>query len=153
MPHPLTPRRVRARAAGAGLAAVLAATVGCGPVDVTRARLQNDLGPTFENMYVLQQRLLGNGNVNPPAATGVARCSKGGPSVPDRGPGDWLCQVRWPGPDGIVRPLGYDVRVQPTGCYTAQGPASFVGQQLITTQGGGRVTNPLFEFDGCFDTT
>jgi hypothetical protein len=41
------------------------------------------------------------------------------------------------------------------GCYTADGdgPADLNGQQMIVAADGATVTNPLWEFDGCFDTT
>jgi hypothetical protein len=134
-----------------GAAAVLA---GCGHVDVTRARLQGDFGPTFRNMYLLQQHLLGNTELTVPARVSKASCVKGGRGTPDEGPGDnWSCRVDWPAPDGHIEGLTYEVSVKPEGCYTAQGPATYVGQQTMRAADGRSVTNPLFEFDGCLDTS
>lgn len=141
-------RRLPLAAAGAAGAALLL-TAGCGPVDVTRARLEAQVGPTFRNMYVLQQRLLGHTELAVPARTSVASCIKGSASTPDQGPGDWTCQVHWPAADGRLQTLSYDVKVQPVGCYTAQGPALLVGAQYLHAVDGRTVPNPLYEFDGC----
>lgn len=127
----------------------LLATAGCGSVDVTRSRLEAQVGPTFRNMYVLQQHLLGHTELVVPARTSAASCLKGSRSTPDSGPGDWTCQVHWPAPDGQSQTLSYDVKVQPVGCYTAQGPALIVGAQYLHAVDGRTVPNPLYEFDGC----
>jgi hypothetical protein len=136
-----------------GAAALLSAAAGCGPAAITRTNLQGDFGPTFANMYVLQQRLLGNPSVTADAQLRTATCARGGPETPDRGPGnDWSCQVYWPlAPAGQAQTVSYDVEAKPTGCYTAQGPANEVGQQTIRAADGRMVTNPLFEFYGCLD--
>jgi hypothetical protein len=140
-------------AASAAVAAV-AVLAGCGPVDITRAKLQADFGPTFRNMYVLQQHLLGNTPLTVPARTSKASCSKGGTGTADQGPGDnWVCLVDWPAPDGHIEGLGYEVSVKPEGCYTAQGPATYVGQQTMRAADGRSVPNPLFEFYGCLNTS
>jgi hypothetical protein len=132
-------------------AALAAGTAGCGTVDITRSKLQNDVGPTYRNMYVLQHRLLGQDTSTPPQLS-AASCSKGGPKTPDQGPGDdWTCQVYWP-VNGILRTLSYEVQVKATGCYTAQGPAYNVGQQNLPTADGRTVVNPLYAFDGCLNT-
>lgn len=133
------------------LLALLPALAGCGASDITRARLQDDLGPTYRNMYVLQHRLLGQ-PADAPAQLATADCVKGGPDTPDTGPGDdWTCQVYWPA-SGTLRTLSYEVQVKATGCYTAQGPAYDVGQQNLRTPDGRTVPNPLYAFDGCLDT-
>jgi hypothetical protein len=132
-------------------AALLAGTTACGTVDITRSRLQDDVGPTFRNMYVLQHRLLGQDTATP-AELSAANCTKGGPRTPDQGPGDdWTCQVYWP-VNGTLQTLTYEVQVKATGCYTAQGPVSNVGQQYLHTADGRTVVNPLYAFDGCLNT-
>jgi hypothetical protein len=140
-------RRLLLALAAAGGTLLVAA--GCGPVDVTRSRLEAQVGPTFRNMYVLQQHLLGHTELVVPARTSAASCIKGSRSTPDSGPGDWTCQVHWPAPDGQLQTLSYDVKVQPVGCYTAQGPALLVGAQYLHAVNGRTVPNPLYEFDGC----
>ena len=125
---------------------------GCGNGGITRASLQAGVGPTFRNMYLVQQRWLGHDDPYTTADTSVASCTKGGPSTPDSGPGDdWVCVVHWPSPSGITEPISYDVRVQPDGCYTADGPATTIGQQTMQTAAGKTVPNPLYAFDGCLN--
>ncbi|GAA4216412.1 hypothetical protein [Actinocatenispora rupis] len=129
---------------------LLAMLAGCGTPTITAARLSADLGPTYRNMYVFQQQLLGHGRVPTSADTAWSRCTRGGSSTSDSGAGDgWSCLVHWPAPDGHTETLAYEVSVAPDGCYTAQGPSGYVGQQTLTTPDGRRVTNPLYEFDGC----
>jgi hypothetical protein len=131
--------------------ALLAGATGCGTVDITRSKLQNDVGPTFRNMYVLQHRLLGQ-DTAASAQLSAATCTKGGPRTPDQGPGDdWTCQVYWP-VNNALQTLTYEVQVKATGCYTAQGPANDVGQQNLRTADGRTIVNPLYAFDGCLNT-
>ncbi len=132
-------------------AAVLALTLlvsGCAGPSVTSSRLQDAVGLSFSRLYVLQQHELGH-DVAPPDATSV--CVRNG-SAALTGAGSWTCAVHFPYPDGHVEPLSFDVEVQPVGCYTAAGPPAAVGQQKMRTAAGTTVTNPLFTFDGCFDT-
>ena len=131
------------------VAALGATTSGCGGGDLTKTRLEHALGPAFRHLYVLQQTEL-NGSDSGQAPDSWANCKKGGPHTPDRGSGgDWVCVVRWPSGGGITKPISYEVNVQPGGCYTAQGPASLVGQQQLHGADGKQHTNPLYEFDGC----
>jgi hypothetical protein len=51
-------------------------------------------------------------------------------------------------------PEGYgkfEVTAHSNGCYTAGGPSKLVGFQMMTDRHGHQVTNPVYEFDGCFD--
>ncbi|GLY84994.1 hypothetical protein [Actinoallomurus iriomotensis] len=147
----MTSNRTRPLAALLTGAALLAASAGCGTVDITRAKLQDDVGPTYRNMYVLQHRLLGQ-DADAPAQLATADCAKGGPETPDEGPGDdWTCQVYWP-VNGTLQTLSYEVQVKATGCYTAQGPAYNVGRQDLHDPDGRTVPNPLYAFDGCLNT-
>lgn len=137
--------RLGQAAAVTGLAVLLA---GCGGPAVTSSRLQDAVGVSFSRLYVLQQNELGH-DVTPPDATST--CVRNG-SAALTGAGSWTCAVHFPYPDGHVEPLSFDVEVQPVGCYTAAGPPAAVGGQKIRTATGVTVTNPLFVFDGCFDT-
>jgi hypothetical protein len=74
--------------------------------------------------------------------------------------GDWTCQVYWP-VNGTLQTLTYEVQVKATGCYTAQGPVSNVGQQylhtadgrtVVNTADGRTVVNPPYAFDGWLNT-
>lgn len=149
----MTPRTRTAPAAVSAVlsAAVLLGAAGCGPSAITRARVEHAVGPAYRNLYVLQQTAV-HGSLDSEPPDTWARCAKGGPGTPDRGPGDdWVCLVHWPSGGGITRPISYELHVLPTGCYTAQGPAASVGQQQLEGADGRRHTNPLYEFDGCFD--
>jgi hypothetical protein len=132
--------------------ALLTTACEAGTSGITSGVLQADIGPTFRNMYLVQQRWLGHDDPYTTRDTSTATCTKGGPSTPDAGPGDdWVCVVHWPSPSGITEPIAYDVRVAPGGCYTAQGPAPVIGQQTMPTVDGPTVPNPLYEFDGCLE--
>lgn len=52
---------------------------------------------------------------------------------------------------GGGRQLGAD-NVQSNGCYKAESPPAYVGQQTIRDVHGHTVTNPLFVVYGCFNT-
>jgi hypothetical protein len=165
-------KRVRGRRASArtvavaALAAVLlAGTAGCGGPDITRARLEASIASTFVNLYNLQQHVqAGTSDSLPSGGTGISdslvfdpapHCTEGGKEVTVGTPGgDWACRVLWPSPatETLVR-IEYEVTVVPSGCYTAQGPSTLVGQQKMQGADGRTHTNPLYEFDGCFDTT
>jgi hypothetical protein len=139
----------------AAIVAVLLGVAGCGTSGITDDRLNNAVAPTFANLYVLQQSLRGR-KVTAASMHAKAVCTKGGPSTADRGAGnDWVCAVTWfkTGPD-ITETASYQVHVQTNGCYTADGdgPADLNGQQMIVAADGATVTNPLWEFDGCFAT-
>ncbi|GAA4636971.1 hypothetical protein GCM10023196_088950 [Actinoallomurus vinaceus] len=143
-------------ATNAALAAVLLATTGCGSSGITRDRLNIAVAPTFANLYVLQQSLRGR-TVTTASMHAKAACAKGGPTTPDQGAGnDWTCTVTWfnVGP-AVPETASYQLHVQTNGCYSADGdgPADLNGQQMIVAADGATVTNPLWEFDGCFDTT
>ena len=47
-------------------------------------------------------------------------------------------------------PVSYDVSVQSNGCYKAQSPPAFVGQQTMSDADGNSVVNPLYVIYGCF---
>ena len=105
--------------------ALLALAGNWGPPGVTAARLQASLTPAFNNISLLQQRLIGR--VVPAAAKldVVPYCTRH--SGPRHGPGDWSCtlNVFIPQPGKLPfqeTPVTYDVSVQANGCYKAQSP-------------------------------
>ncbi len=146
---------VRVSVAVAAVIAVLAIAGNWGPVGVTAKRLQNDMTPTFNKLTLLQQKQLGR--VVPAGAklNVIPSCSRRG-STP-RGPGDWVCtmNVYIPQPGAVPfqqTPVTYDVSVQSDGCYKAQSPPAFIGQQLMRDANGHSVVNPLYTIYGCFNT-
>lgn len=144
--------RARALVAVAALTVVLG---GCGGSSITATRLQDSVAPTFANLYVRQQAERGKPGGAAADLQAQATCSRADTASTDHGAGsDWVCAVQWlvAGPG---TPVGatYDVSVKPNGCYTADGPASVVGQQTLISAAGSAVVNPLWQFSSCFDTT
>ena len=122
--------------------------------DVTRARLERSLPQVFANIYVQQAALLGHKGVTVQSMKAKAQCDKGGPNVPDRGPGaDWICVMSWhdKNVDETLMPGKFEINAHSNDCYTAGGPSKLVGLLTITDKNGKDVPNPAFEFDGCFD--
>lgn len=148
-----------------GLLAVGAAASvlsGCGDSGVSRDRVQNAFGPTFARLYVQQQHARGR-IVRADAVDPRTSCRRGAPAdqtdtaATGSGAGeDWSCLVTYlvdgPSTPNAVR---YSLNVKSNGCYTADGdgPLEVNGQQTLVTPSGDTVTNPLWSFDGCFDTT
>lgn len=133
--------------------ALLVGLTACGSGGITATRVDASVAPTFANLYVLQQAQNGAA-VSVEALHSQARCTRGDQSTPDRGAGeDWVCQVQWIKQGPAV--ATYSLHVQTNGCYTAEGdgPADVNGSPTITTRRGDVVANPLYKFDGCFDTT
>jgi hypothetical protein len=140
-----------------GVAVALSITACGGSTSaVTRPRLERSLERSFANLDVKQAQLLGHSGVSLNSLHPHAFCDKGGPGVPDVGPGsDWNCYMYFKDPnvpltDGTGK---FEMNVHSNGCYTAGGSSKVVGLITITDTKGKVVDNPTFEFDGCFDTT
>ncbi len=128
------------------------ALVGCGGNDVTSTRLEAAIGPTFANLYVQQATILGHLDVSVATVAAQAACDRGGPKVKDVGPGaDWICVIHFTDSAGAPQDGKFEVQVKSNSCYTAGGPSKLVGLATITDARGNEVTNPVFEFDGCFN--
>jgi hypothetical protein len=134
-------------------AAVVSAQAGTS--SVTRPRLERSLPTTFANLYVDQARIQGRTDLTPGSLHAQAMCDKAGAQNIDTGPGgDWVCLMSWTDPQVPMPPEGYgkfELNVHSNGCYTASGPSKLTGFLTITDTAGKEVTNPVFEFDGCFD--
>ncbi|HZU61668.1 MAG TPA: ABC transporter permease [Solirubrobacteraceae bacterium] len=145
---------VRASLAMAVVIALLAIAGNWGPTAVTASRLQTNLAAAFNSLTILQQQELGR-RVPPGASLNIVpTCSRRG-STP-RGPGDWVCTMTLytpqPGANPFQQtPVSYDVSVQSDGCYKAQSPPAFIGQQLMKAADGRTVVNPLYTIYGCFN--
>ena len=132
--------------------ASVVALAGCGGSDVTRARLEASLAPTFANLYVQQAAILGKPGVTVASTAAHAWCDKGGPKVADHGPGaDWICVIDFVDATRTEQAGKFELQVKSNSCYTAGGPSKLVGLVTITDTHGHDVPNPVFEFDGCFD--
>jgi len=145
---------VRVAVGSAALVAFLAIASNWGPAGDTAAKLKASLEPTFNNLTLLQQRELGR-VVAPGAKLNVlTNCSRRA-STP-AGPGDWICTldvfIPQPGAQPFQQtPVTYDVSLQSNGCYKAESPPTFVGQQTMKDAHGSQVVNPLFVIYGCFN--
>ncbi|MBV9802521.1 MAG: ABC transporter permease [Solirubrobacterales bacterium] len=145
---------VRVAVGSAVVIALLAVAGNWGPDGDTAARLKASITPAFNNLTILQQRELGR---FVPAGTKLnvlPSCSRRA-STPS-GPGDWICTldvfIPQPGADPFQQtPVTYDVSLQSNGCYKAESPPSFVGQQTMRDAAGHQVVNPLFVIYGCFN--
>ncbi len=142
---------VRAALGSATLVLVLAAASNLGPVAITQARLEASITVAFNRLTRLQQNELGRSASKAGELNDRTICvRRAGAS---RGPGDdWNCAVTIATPrPGELETVGYDVSVESDGCYKADAPTTFVGQQLMYDAHGHDVVNPLFTIYGCFD--
>lgn len=139
-------------AIGSLAAAVAGALIlsGCAS-SITQARLDNAVGPTFAHLYRLQHQIMGFPPVIDPQAS--AQCQRTGRGVPNSGAGDdWICQVSLVVAGQLQSAYTYDLSVKADGCYVADGSPGLVGGAMLTAANGQNQVNPLFAFDGCFDT-
>jgi ABC-2 type transport system permease protein len=138
--------------------ALIAVACSWGPPAVTAARLKSSITPAFNDLTLLQQRELGRNVPEGYQLNVISGCNRRSSSS-NTGPGDdWVCtmQVVVPQQQGglpfQITPVSYDVSVKSNGCYKADAPPSFVGQQKMKVPGGKTVVNPLFTIYGCFNT-
>jgi len=147
---------VQVAAAAVAVVALLVAAGNWGPAGITASRLKTSLIPAFERLTFLQQRELGR-TIVPGTKLDIVlpSCSHRG-SAP-RGPGDWVCTINVliPSSSGSLppqpTPVTYDVSVASDGCFKAESPPAFVGQQLMRDSSGDEVVNPLYTIYGCFN--
>jgi ABC-2 type transport system permease protein len=149
-----TPLRVAL--ALAGVIALLAIAGNWGPVGVTSARVQASFLSNFNNLTLLQQREVGRAVAsNAKLSILFPTCSRRG-STPT-GSGEWVCtfdvlsQATGPLPPQQTT-VSYELSVQSDGCYKAQSPPAFIGQQQMRDDHGQYVVNPLYTIYGCFNT-
>lgn len=148
---------VRVVVGSAALIAVLAAATSLGPAAITESRLEASMTPTFNSLTLLQQRLLGRSVPSGAKLRRLPTCRRraGTSQGPDD---DWVCTLDVFIPQAGAQPfqltpVTYDMSVKSNGCYKAEAPPSFVGQQLMRDARGHNVVNPLFTIYGCFDTS
>ena len=124
--------------------------VGCSS-QLTPAALAPSFATTFSGLYADQQSSLGRTDVTAAGLGAQAVCRRTGTAA--TGPGeDWTCSVTYR--DGVTSGTQvFEVQVKADGCWKADGPPSVQPAQLADAQTGLPLTNPLAEFDGCFDTS
>jgi len=135
--------------------AAVASLAGCATQDVTKARLEQSLAPTFANLYVQRAAILGESGITAAGVAASAQCDRGGPKVKDVGPGaDWICMVTFVDDNGQQQTGKFELQAKANSTYVAGGPTKLIGPVMITdAQSGQDVPNPVFEFDGAFDPT
>ena len=145
--------RLRTTVLAAGFAVVATGSLaGCGQPDVTRARLERAIAPTFADLYVQRAALLGESGVTVAGIDASAACDRGGPKVPDVGPGpDWICMIHFRDDQGLFQDGKFEVQAKADATYVAGGPSKLIGQAMLTDTHARDVPNPVFEFDGAFD--
>lgn len=135
----------------------LAAVSELGSTAITGGRLQASISQAFERLTILQQRELGRTVPGGSQLNLEPRCTRR--SGLRDGPGDdWICTLTVVSEQSGYNPLAftpvtYDVSVKSNGCYKADAPPSFVGQQTMVDAHGAHVVNPLYTIYGCFDAT
>jgi ABC-2 type transport system permease protein len=145
-----------ALAAGVVFLALIAA-ISSGSTTITRARLAGSISRNFEQLTLLQQRELGRSVPAHPRVDIKTNCARRGRAV--GGPGDdWVCTMTLRSAQTGYNPLelaqvAYEVSVKASGCYKADAPPAFVGEQTLSGARGARFVNPLVTIYGCFDTT
>ena len=142
---------IRLAALAVVIGAVLLATAGQGPTDLTAQRLQTSIAPTFASLsavrYEWQTGTPGEANV-PMAAT----CNRGAGTQKGSGAGDdWSCSIVDTRASDGAQPVTYDVTLKPDGCYTAE-TGMTLGALLVDNKQGKPFINPVYAFDGCFGT-
>lgn len=136
-------------AAAIGALWLVSATSGA---DVTRARLEASIVPTFANLYVQQGAILGFPDTTVASTNAHATCKKGGPTVADVGPGpNWICLITYHDHHHAMQTSKFEVKASADSCFTGGGIPTQIGSWTITDTKGHEVTNPVFEFDACFD--
>jgi hypothetical protein len=138
--------------AAVAVGAIIALTAAGSP-DVTRARVEKALAPTFANLYVQQAQILGIKGVTVASIGASASCDRGGPKVADVGSGsDWICMITFTDNTGAPQIGKFELQIRADSTYIAGGPSKLIGLQTITDTAGNDVPNPVFEFDGAIDT-
>jgi hypothetical protein len=142
--------------AGGLVAVLVVAVLRHGPGGVTGTRIEAAVAPTFANLIHVQRSILGMPPLEASTLRASAQCHKVGIAKETRGAGDWTCTLLWftPGQRTPLRDT-FDLSVTPDGCYTAtaDGAEAHLGGPTLTAPDGTTITNLLYTFDGCFDTS
>jgi hypothetical protein len=123
----------------------------CGRSAITADRIERAFEPTFANLVQVQLSWL---RVPPVTASDLdvtASCRRTAADV-EAGAGEWVCKVRWFGPDRQPLRDTFDLIVTPDGCYTATAEGEQLGGVTLRSRDGRDVRNLLHTFEGCFDT-
>ena len=121
-----------------------------GSPDITKARLERSLEPTFAHLYVQRAQILGETGITEAGIQPKASCDRGGPKVKDVGPGaDWICHITFIDDKGKQQDGKFEVQAKANSTYVAGGPTKLMGPPVITNKQTGKdVPNPTSEWDG-----
>ena len=140
---------MRARCAVAVVAAIAATS--CGSSAITAERIERAVEPTFANLVQVQMSRLAIPPLPTSAFDVTASCRRQATGS-EAGAGEWLCRLRWLGPDRQPLRDTFDVVVTTDGCYTATVEGEQLGGLTLRARDGREVRNLLHTFEGCFDT-
>ncbi|MGW5475364.1 hypothetical protein [Streptomyces sp. NPDC004008] len=131
----------------------MAVSTAFGTPDITKARVEQALAPTFANLYVQQAAILGIPGITVSGIDASAHCDRGGPKVADVGSGtDWICMVTFHDDTHQVQTGKFELQIRADSTYVAGGPSKLIGLATITDKKTEKdVPNPVFEFDGTLD--
>jgi len=132
-----------------GLVVAVAAS-GCGPSAITAERIEHAMESTFANLVAVQVSSLRMPVMTPSEFDVTASCRRrvAGSAA---GSGEWMCRLRWLGPDRQTLRDTYDLVVTTDGCYTATAEGEQLGGPTLMAGDGRAVRNLLRVFEGCFE--
>ena len=132
------------------VAVSVVAASSCGSSSITSDRIERVIEPTFARLVQLQVSSL---KLRPMQASDfeVAASCRRVATGADSGAGDWVCNLRWFGPDRQPLHDSFDLLVTPDGCYTATAEGEQFGGPTLRATDGTVVRNLLYVFEGCFD--
>lgn len=126
---------------------------GCASSHLDAPHLSRALAPTFANLIVVQEPILGGPPLSASALRAEASCQKVAAPGDTTGAGTYRCTVRWVLPGHGPVEDAYEVSLGTDACFTATADSteSHLGGPTLRTRRGETVTNLLYAFDGCFD--
>jgi hypothetical protein len=130
----------------------VAGTAGCGRSPITADRIEHAIEPTFANLVRLQAASMALPPMTAFDFDVTASCRKVNAGS-EPGAGEWVCRIRWLGPDRQTLRDTFGLSVTTDGCYTATAEGNSLGPPMVETPDGRRVRNLLHVFEGCFDPT
>ena len=133
------------------LLAIAVLATSCGRSAITAERIERVIEPTFANLVTVQVSRLKIPAMRASDFDVTASCRRLSAGS-DSGSGEWMCRVRWLGPDRQPLKDTFDLVVTTDGCYTASAEGEQLGGPTLRASDGSEVRNLLHTFEGCFDT-
>lgn len=124
---------------------------GCGGSAITADHIERAVETTFANRVAIQVTWLKLPPMDASTFDVIASCRRSATGSRS-GAGEWVCQLRWLGPDRQVLHDTFDLSVTTDGCYTATAEGETLGGPTLRASDGSDVRNLLYVFEGCFAT-